>query len=502
MKAAIDGAEGIRSRFRLLIILIQSMILAVLVLVAILYPSFNNNPERYIYLVCVVILILFAWTLWSWRALTGNLFNPYILFMTAAFAFDAGYAFLEIFHLNTGGIFGGLLPARITLETLFLVTISLAAFHSGALVAAFTRVGKPRLRRTTEKQEQDGRSLRLVGWALIGIAAIPTVLVLKQYFTAVSSYGYQGLFSQLSPTGFGAWYRVLAEFLVPGSLFLLAGSKGKRAGIIASSGIIIVFCALMFLLGERGSAIVALLVYLWLLHRIIRKVPKIAIAVIAILLIVVLIPSFAIFRSATGPERYSWARFIDDYRSIKNPALASLSEMGHQMVTIAYTIDLVPRTRAYDMGASYYYGLLTVFPNLFWNVHPTIARGLQQYWLIENIIPSPTPQIETYTYSFIAEAYLNFGWWGAPIFLCLLGFLFGSLVLWADRSSDIARLAMVAAFLVYFIGLPKAETALVARGLVWYSFLPYLAVRFLSYARSREREDMSEVPMGPFRTED
>lgn len=502
MKAAIDGAEGTRSRYGLLIIIIQSMILAGFSLFAILYPSFKDHPERFIYPACVVLLILFAWTLWSWRALTGSLFNPYILFMTAAFVFDAGYAFLEVFHLNMGGIFGGLLPPRITLETLFLVTVSLAAFHSGALVAAFTRVGKAGPRGATQKQEQDGRSLRLVGWALIGIAAIPAVLIFRQYITIVASSGYSGLFQQQASTGFGAGPRVLAEFLVPGSLFLLAGSRGKRSGIIASSGIIIAFCVLMFLLGERGSAIVALLVYLWLLHRIIHKVPKTAIAVIAILLIVVLIPSFAIFRSATGPERYSWTRFVKDYRSIENPALASLSEMGHQMFTVAYTIDLVPRTRAYDMGASYYYAFLTLFPNLFWRVHPTMVRGLEQYWLIENVIPSPKPHIETYTFSFIAEAYLNFGWSGAPIFLCLLGFLFGSLVLWADRSSDIARLAMVAAFLVYFIGLPKAETALVVRGLVWYSFLPYLAVRFLGYARSREREAISEVPVGPFRTED
>jgi oligosaccharide repeat unit polymerase len=175
--------------------------------------------------------------------------------------------------------------------------------------------------------------------------------------------------------------------------------------------------------------------------------------------------------------------------------------MGHQMFTIAYTIDLVPRTRAYEMGASYYYGLLTVFPNLFWKVHPTIVRGLEERWLIENVVPSSTPRIETYTFSFIAEAYLNFGRWGAPIFLGLLGFLFGSLVLWADRSGDIARLAMVAVFLVYFIFLPKAETALVARGLAWYSVLPYLAVRFLDYARSRHQQAISNVPIGPFRTE-
>ncbi len=79
-------------------------------------------------------------------------------------------------------------------------------------------------------------------------------------------------------------------------------------------------------------------------------------------------------------------------------------------------------------------------------------------------------------YSFIAEAYLNFGWIGAPITLGIIGFLFAKLVSWAERSGQPARLAMVACFLTFFLFFSRSEAASNIRLLVWYSLLPYLAV--------------------------
>lgn len=346
MKAAIDGAEGSRSRYGLLIILIQSMILAGFFLFAVLYPSFNDHPERFIYPVCVVLLVLFVWTIWSWRALTGDLFDPYILFMVAAFAFNAGLAFLEIFHLNKGGIFNGRFSPQTILETLLLVTIGLTAFHSGALVAVFTGGRKKEHSRATWKQVQDGRSLRLVGWVLVGVAAIPTVVAFKQSFTVVTSSGYFGLFQQQALTGFGAWQQILSAFLVPGSLFLLAGSNRKRYCVIASFGIVLIYCTLTFLLGGRGGAILVLLAYLWLWHRTVHKVPKTALLVIAIVLIVVLIPLGSVFRNVTGRERLSMAAAENAYKSVKSPAVVGLSEMGGQCKPYPIPLTWFPKRGA------------------------------------------------------------------------------------------------------------------------------------------------------------
>ena len=485
MKAATDKVDGTRPRSWQLVMLVQSMLFAMLLLFAILFSLFEQHPEGFIYPVCVFLLILFAWTLWSWRALTGNLFDPYILFMLSAFMFNAGLAFLEIFHLNKGGLFEGVFSRQTILETLFLVTICLTAFHSGALIAIFIRYRKGRTSAATQKQEQDGRPLRLVGWGLICIAAIPTVLLLRNYISVVISSGYIGLYQQQFSTGFGAWPRVFSAFLVPGTLFLLAGSKGKKSGIFGSLGIMLFYCAVMLFLGARAGVIMPLVAYFWLWHRVIHKIPKVALVSAAMLILLVLVPLLPYFRTASGHERYSITRTVDEYFSIENPALAGLTDMGGSMRTVSYTIDLVPETRGYDMGASYYYALLTVFPNAFWSIHPSMARGIASEWLVQTVDPEAARMGAGIGYSFIAEAYLNFGWWGAPIVLILMGFLFGSLVLWADRSGDIARLAMVASFLSFFLVFPRGESILVVRALVWYSALPYLAVRFIGRRSSR-----------------
>lgn len=203
------------------------------------------------------------------------------------------------------------------------------------------------------------------------------------------------------------------------------------------------------------------------------------------LIVLILVPLAPVFRSASGQERYSLTRVVDAYFSIENPALEGLTYMGGSMNTVSYTIDLVPETRGYDMGASYYYALLTVFPNAFWSIHPSVARGIASEWLVKTVDPETARIGGGMGYSFIAEAYLNFGWWGAPIVLILMGFFFGSMVLWADRSGDIARLAMIASFLSFFLVFPRGESIQVVRALVWYSFLPYLAVRQIGYRGSR-----------------
>ena len=494
MRATIDRVEGRSLKSGVLVIVVQIAIIASFLAVAIAYPSFYHHPEGYIYPVCVALLFLFAWTLLSWGALTGNWFDPYTLFIIAAFAFNAGLAFLEVFHVNKDGILGGLFSPTLILQTLLLVTIGLTAFHSGALLVAFLMGERATPVSSDRSLEQEGRPLRVVGWTLIAIAVVPTMIVLKQSIATVNSLGYGGLFQQQISAGLGAWSSILSAFLVPGSLFLLAGSRQKRLGKYVSFGIILVYCALLFFLGERGHAIMPILAYLWLFHRVVRRVPVTAIAVFALLLLVFVIPMLSVFRSATGPERYSWSEVVRAFKSVKNPALAGLAEMGGSMQTVAYTIELVPSTRAYDMGDSYYYATLTAVPNFFWRVHPAVARGLASDWLIREVDPFTAGLGGGLGYSFIAEAYLNFGWWGVPLVLGLIGLLFGGFVLWAGRSGDIARLATVASFLSFFLLFARGEAALVVRALVWYSILPYLAVLYLRHAAAlKERTVMSNL---------
>lgn len=467
------------------IVFAQYTILALLVVSALLYPALDLPPEDLIYPVSTFLLALFFWSLWSWQKLTKTLFDPYLLFLLAAGLFNAGHAFLEVFYLNESGIMNGRFSPETVLRTLFLVILGLASFHLGALIS--TAKGKRRALRETAayRAPQPARQdLRVVGWGLLFVSFIPAVLVLRDAVTTVMSSGYSGLFQREAATGFGAAPRVLATFLVPAALFLLAGSKGRRSGILVSGIIIASYSIIQFFLGSRAYAAMPLIAYAWLWHRCIRPLPKIVLLSSGAVLLFVVLPLVKVIRGIAGEERLSFSFLADAFYSIGNPATAIISEMGASMKTIAYTIELVPSVRDFDMGVGYLYAFLTVFPNLFWDIHPTIARGLAKHWLVWEVSPLAASQGRGLGFSFIAEAYLNFGWIGTPITLGIIGFLFAKLVLWADRSGQPARLAMVACFLTFFLFFSRSEAGANIRPLFWYSLLPYLAAHGVRQLRS------------------
>jgi len=183
-------------------------------------------------------------------------------------------------------------------------------------------------------------------------------------------------------------------------------------------------------------------------------------------------------RALSGEER-SLSTLSAWFDPIDNPAVSSVSEMGGSMRTIAYTTTLVPSSRPFDQGLGYAYGALTLFPNLFWSIHPTVARGIYSDWLVNAVDPWTAARGGGLGFSFIAEAYLNFGPFGPIIVMFIFGFLLGRVSSWADCTRDPVALAMIATILAFILRFPRDETASILRPLVWYALGPYLAARWL-----------------------
>src|SRR5690606_22908143 len=135
-------------------------------------------------------------------------------------------------------------------------------------------------------------------------------------------------------------------------------------------------------------------------------------------------------------------------------------------------------------GASYFYALTAIMPNVGWEVHPTIRHGTLSEWLVKTVDPVIAAAGGGLGCSVIAEAYLNFGWVGGPLWLMLLGYGLSWLFMKSD-GTDPARLALAASFLSFFFVFARGEAAIVARGLVWYALAPYLLAVLLT-KRSRQ----------------
>ena len=206
--------------------------------------------------------------------------------------------------------------------------------------------------------------------------------------------------------------------------------------------------------------------------------------VVALLVVFLVFPLVGATRNIALAERGDINSALDLSTSEQGRLVSAIAEFGGTIKTTMYTIDLVPSYRAFDYGLQYAYALVTVVPNIFGGVHPAVARGTPSSWLIWTIDPATAAAGGGIGFSFIAEAYLNFGYWGTPIILFLLGFLYVRFILWAVRSHDPGRIVVLASFLSFFLVYPRGDSTALIRPLIWYSLLVY--VLFLSVS-SRKR---------------
>jgi oligosaccharide repeat unit polymerase len=445
----------------------------VLLGVVLLFVPPSELPGTYV--LSAGLTLLFVWTLVSWRLAGLRLFDPYCVFLVSAFLFNAGHALLEVIDSNEAGLMNGIFSEAINRETLVLSFAGLAALHFGALLTVC--VGGRRIAPLQWPSSTCETWVRRIGWMQLMVGGPAAALWLWQAVGVVAATGYASLYDRDLAAGVAATPFLLSGLLVPGALFLTVSGRRHRLDRRVSAAVIVVFAALQFYLGYRSTAAMPLIAWMWLSHRTVKPFRWPVLAGWAMVLVFVVFPLVRETRNMSQAERSS-SSYLDNFLGVDNPAISSVHEMGSTMATTAHTLTLVPGSRPFDLGDGYGYALLTLFPNLFWDIHPTIVRGTANDWLVRSINPWLAARGGAYGYSCIAEAYLNFGKPGVPLMMCLYGILLVALLMWAEKSGDPAKLAFVATVLAFVLRFPRDELAGVIRPVVWYALLPYLSVVF------------------------
>lgn len=466
---------------------IQIILLLTIISIIAGYYIFNLKREFCIYAISIMIVVCFLYAVWSWGAITGQLFDPYVLFLVAAMLFTGGQALIEIFNIKPAAIFDVYSRVQETtvLSALFLVALGLFFFQSGGMLAALQST------RNTGQVRSKGFSdpnrvrfaLRAVGWFLLLLSFFPAINQLRITINAVLSGGYWVFFQIDRGTGLEGSGRVLSLFLMPGVLFLLAGSKRKPFSLFVSALLILPYLIAQFFVGSRMLAVMPLLAYAWLWHRLIRPLPRILLLIFGAILLFVVFPVISVYRTTAGDIRITTpSLLLHMFNSIENPLVSSLTEMSSTISTVAWTLEFVPSVRPFALGSSYYYSLFSLVPNLFWDIHPASANQLAR-WLSWKVSPEYAALGGGWGYSFVAEAYLNFGWVGMSIILMVMGYIYARFVLWASNSDDLAKMALLASFSSFFYLFARGESASMPRYFVWYSLLPYVLVIFITKVR-------------------
>jgi oligosaccharide repeat unit polymerase len=461
------------------ILLIQFGILFATIILVIEPSSFIGNERDAVYPCCVLILLHACWAIWSWRWLAGTLVDPYVFFFLSVFLFNGGQALLEVFGLNPAGLLDGEFDAALLERALLLVLCGLAAVHAGALIAMYQSRGKEEGQTSPPESPSQELALRVIGWLVLAVSVGPLMILFRDSLLTVLSGGYQALYQKdVGRAGVGSALEILSAFVVPGSFLLLAAGKGRKVEVVVAILVLSIHAAIVLFLGFRGGAIMPLVPAAWVWERRVARLPRTLLAVIAAVLLIVVFPLVRETRMAPGKERTSTSYLVNAYSEVQNPLASMVSELGKSMITIAYTLELVPRERGYELGAGYAYGLLTVMPSLFWERHPVVVHGLAGAWLIQTIDPYVAEHGGGIGFSFIAEAFLNFGVLGVPFVALLTGYLVVQFFLWGERGGA-ARLAIVAAFVPTLLFYARGEFADLPRALVWYSLAPYAACLLL-----------------------
>jgi len=423
----------------------------------------------------ILVLATVVWCALTLRTAHLTLAHPYTIFLASCIVFNAGQFLLEAVRLPfSNPISAGFSDTTIG-ATLKTVIVGLLALQCGAL---FARRRRPPQLAPWKPSPGSTRWAAVSGAAMAAVSIGPWAWAASTRIQRVSEFGYSmGQFGISTPTGMLRAPWILADLFPAALLFLLCGIPGcGKTYRTLVQVLVAVYVVASVASGSRGPALSVLAAAFWLRYRLGGRRPTLIHIVAITLPLMVVTPVISAAREAWLQKGGSLAHLRQHFAEIENPAIEGLAEMGWSASTVAHTIELVPGSRNYAYGMTYANALLSVLPNVFGDIHPA-KESLAADWLVRTIEPQFAARGGGWGFSFIAEAFLNFGPF-FPVALLAIGYLAYSALSWADATCDAGRIAAVACVLLHILLYARGESIPLVHDAAWYALLPYLLYRF------------------------
>jgi hypothetical protein len=109
------------------------------------------------------------------------------------------------------------------------------------------------------------------------------------------------------------------------------------------------------------------------------------------------------------------------HESVVMPLLTRSSLVMESATVYENTPSIVP----YQFGATYRYLLITLIPRFLWPSKPSVNESNRSYQLSYGVTQAQDLDHVAIGAGLIPEAFMNFGWIGIPVVLCLAGIVLG-----------------------------------------------------------------------------
>ncbi|MFA6280553.1 MAG: O-antigen polysaccharide polymerase Wzy [Bdellovibrionales bacterium] len=434
---------------------------------------FDTNSGELMYSTSLLTVLYAGCLFLFWRRIAGSSFDPFTLFLLSMLLFLCGHQILYL--LGLADVIGGILYSIVSPETTNMALLQIfAAFVCFGIGGGLKFKTAYSLRSPKEERDmlRDEAILRKVGWAIIVFSLIPVTLNVYHNIGRVMAGGYGAyMYRGGSFDATTSLMRNWGMFFLPGCLLLLSGCRKNKRQAFFAAAMICYYSLPFFFLGERSRAIMPLLASAWVWHKTIKPLPKSLLIFSGIFLLFFVFPIIRITRMSAGADRSDLSVYLAAFSGVDNPIVSILDEMGQSgLRIIAWVYDLVPNKHDFAYGESYWTALGVLVPH-FSGAAEYNASSLSR-WLVAIMEPQWAVQGGGYGFSFVAEAYYNYGWLGIFLISGLLGYILAALsikTLLTENRISVAFMGCLSCIILFY---PRAETRHILREIVWFCFLP------------------------------
>jgi oligosaccharide repeat unit polymerase len=402
----------------------------------------------------------------------GNWFAPDVVFVLSFGLFHFGYVLPYLLHLvpYSDRIF---YASQVMNPTVLFSALCGTLFLAGYEMAALLR---PRVIYT--------KSPLVAGDIALYAGRIIFLLGVGMQLIAISRHG-------LSNVMHSSWFAegILAgrdvRFWSMGGDFLSLGLilyavanihiKGKVFTGYLFPIVVLIRIALAFLSGRRFDLVLSVLPFVLVYHYFKRPI-KTRYLIIAFLAALFFSEVAGLARSF---KEYSFGAFVKAVQEVQTPFLNTSVEAGASIGTVSQTMYLIQSGQPYWHGESYW----TAFVRLIPNVLPSLRTGHRtpSVWMTEEMIRAGLSGGAGAGSSMAAEAYLNFGFFGAIVLLVIGAFhrlIYDAVLV----KQTLVRMIVIVTAVTHLFIWPRQWCGAYVRHVAW-AFLLALVIQFISGRR-------------------